>query len=108
MSSRTNSSYYEYATVDESPGADGYFTDEIGARVKSIAALRAFFSVRGTGSAIVTLQFRCPGDGAWTDYAGYNKNTRKTIEGVGAGVEWRGVVKQGDYVSGSIVFGFDW
>ena len=56
----------------------------------------------------VTLQFKCQGDADWTDYGSYADNQRKSIDGGGAGVQWRAIVKNGDYTSGEKSFGFDW
>ena len=70
-----------------------------------------YFSVRdaaGTGTMTVTLQFICPGETVWTDYDTYTAVTRLLIEGAAAGVSWRAGVKDADYTSGELIFGFDW
>lgn len=107
--SQSSTDDYEYATVDTAPGADGYFTNEVSIRKQSDRADRkVWFSVRGTGSMTVTLQFKCPGDSTWTDYDTYTSNERKVVEGGSAGVKWRATVKNGDHTSGSKTFGLDW
>ena len=108
MSANTQSSAnrYEYATVDTDAGAAGYWTNEVNPKRKS--ASQVYFSVRGTGSMTVTLQCICPGDATWTDYATYTAVTRLKVEGAAAGVRWRAGVKDADYTSGELTFGFDW
>ena len=100
----------EYATVDTAPGADGFWTASIGMREKKLQQM--FFSLRGTGTAVVTLQFKCDGDAAWTDYnndgTAFVTGDRKVIEGSTANMLWRAGVKQGGLTSGSVTFGFDW
>jgi hypothetical protein len=112
--SRVSEDYREYATVNEDPSTsvDGYWTNPVNPRKNRLD--RIFFSVRETAagssafSAIVTLQFRCLGDEEWNDYATYTSSDRKRIEDDGAGVQWRAGVKNGDYTSGEVTFGFDW
>lgn len=103
---RSSSEYYEYGTVDTAPEADGYFTNAISLKNKKVA--QVYFSLRGTGTITVTLQFKCPGDAAWSDYDTYTEAGRKLIEGGAGGVQWRAGVKQGDMTDGSMTFGFDW
>jgi len=108
--SLSSGDYKEYATVDSTPPANGYWTNTLGLRGRKLAYV--YFSIRGTGTATVTLQFKCSGDADWTDY--YNDGIdfvtgdRKVIEGNAANVVWRAGVKLADYTSGSITFGFDW
>jgi hypothetical protein len=108
--SQASGTYKEYATVDTTPGADGYWTNSISLRVKKLT--QVFFSIRGTGVATVTLQFRCEGDTDWTDYSNdgvaFVTGDRKIIESNAGNVQWRAGVKQANYTSGSITFGFDW
>ena len=56
----------------------------------------------------VTLQFICPGDASWSDYDTYTAVTREKVEGAAAGVRWRAGVKDADWTSGTLTFGFDW
>ena len=105
---QTSSDRYEYATVDSNPGAAGYYTEKVGIQGKGFGLEWIFFSIRGAGEMLVTLQFKCPGDSAWTDHSTYNDNVRKKINGPAAGVHWRAGVKQGDRTSGEKTFGFDW
>ena len=104
--SQSSNDFFEYATVDTDPSTDGYGTNSI--VIRKNATGKAWFSVRGTGTMTVTLQFKCNGDTAWTDYADYTTNVRKLIDGGGAGVKWRSIVKDTAYTSGSKSFGFDW
>jgi len=104
--SQASTDFYEYATVDTAPGASGYGTNAV--NIRSTHEKHAWFSIRGTGVMTVTLQFKCPGDTDWTDYMDYSSTERKLIEGGGAGVKWRAIVKNAEYTSGSKTFGFDW
>lgn len=108
---RRSSKRYEYAEVDTTPGAPGYFTNPISLDNKPNQ--RASFSIRGTGDVTVSLQFRCPEEILWTDYVNadvtFTNGTRFQIEDFSQGVEWRaGVISDANYTSGSVVFGFDW
>ena len=103
----TSGNRYEYATVNTAPTTAGYYTNPVNAGQQRVE--RLCFTVRGTGSMIVTLQFICPGDAAWNDYATYNAPAYTVIEGDGAGVRWRAGVKSADdYVEGTLKFGFNW
>ena len=106
VNSQSSGSRYEYATVDSDAPAAGYWTNEVNPKRKS--QNQVYFSVRGSGSMTVTLQFICPGDATWTDYATYTAVTRLKVEGAAAGVRWRAGVKDADWSSGSLTFGFDW
>ncbi|MFW6246752.1 MAG: hypothetical protein ACOC22_01055 [bacterium] len=113
--SKISGEYKEYASVDTAPGADGYWTNIVNMRVKNLNFM--FFSIRDGGaeaaaSGKVTLQFRCDGDSDWTDYyndgSDFNVGERKKIEGAGGAVKWRAGIKEGDFTSGTVNFGFDW
>jgi hypothetical protein len=98
-----------YATVDTGPSSPGYFTDEV--NMSKIGKRKVFFSVRDMGTsfdATVTLQFKCIGDDGWSDYDTYSSSIRKAIEGEGEHVRWRAGIKDTDYTSGTVRFGFDW
>lgn len=116
---KSSGEYYEYATVDTDPGADGFFTNPVSPRGKKVSKL--FFSIRETSPDSVTalstitvvLQFKCAGDAEWQDY--YNDGNafvtgeRKMIEDDAGGVMWRAGVKDADSsFDGSVTFGFDW
>lgn len=123
--SRSSGINYEYATVDTKPNADGYWTKpiSIGYLVKDRRITGVNFSVRETeadssaasetSNITVSLQFKCPGDAGWQNYKTQSGNTvdvgnRILIRDTGRDVFWRAGVKDNDYVSGSLVFGFDW
>lgn len=130
--SRSSGQFKEYATVDTQPSgtALGYWTNEVCLRDKQndgMAKEKMYFSIRefetdssaasDTSSMTVTLQFQCDGDAGWQDFKDFassdNQATfavghRVTIEDTGAAVRWRAGVKDGDYTSGSVTFGFDW
>jgi len=107
--SRLTSDYYEYATVDTAPGASGYATNLIKIRQKTGKIDgKVYFSIRGTFVATITVQFKCPGDSAWTDYNTYTNVTRKLLSGGASAVQWRALVKNGSFTSGEASFGFDW
>lgn len=92
----------KHAYVDSAPGTGGFATDEVGVKGK------IFFSVRGEGSMTVTLQFKVPGDDFWSDYGTYTSVSRDVIETATEHEKWRAIVKDGDYTSGNLTFGFDW
>ena len=114
--------YREYAAVDSAVGA-GYFTGEvIMANLKSAKSIeRIFFSIReeaDEGSIddsviTVSLQFKCLGDERWQDYVSLDGSelaigNRLVIKDDGSAVRYRAGVKEDDYTSGSVIFGFDW
>ena len=107
---KTSSDFLEYATVDTAPSAGGFATNPVDMRLKKIQQM--FFSIRGTGVATVTLQFKCYGDSDWTDYYNdgnqFNKGEHVIIDGNAANKLWRAVVKESAYTSGAVTFGFDW
>ena len=107
--SRNSGINREYAYVDTDPGTAGYWTNSINIRNVSSENI-AFLSIRGSGVMTITLQFRCPGDATWTDYATYTtaSTRRMLIEGAALNVLWRAGVKDTDYTSGNLTFGFDW
>jgi hypothetical protein len=125
---KSSGQYKEYATVDTQPsGSDlGYWTNEVCLRDlfnEGRAKGKMYFSIRefetdssaasDTSSMTVTLQFKCDGDLGWQDYVDFAGSTlavgnRLEIEDIGAAVRWRAGVKDGDYTSGKITFGFDW
>ena len=106
VNSQSSAGRYEYATVDTDPAAAGYWTNVVNPRGKSQNQI--YFSVRGSGSMTITLQFICTGDATWTDYGSYTTVTRVKVVGGAAGVRWRAGVKDADYSSGELTFGFDW
>lgn len=124
--SRSSSTYYEYATVDTAPDADGYFTNPISPRyiAKQYGANKVFFSIREAEANLsaapsdnttvtVRLQFICPGDADWTDYvpldgSSFVVGNRVALDELGPGVTWRAGVTDVDYTAGSVKFGFDW
>lgn len=117
---KSSTSFHEYATVDNDPGGssgsnsstDGYFTNSINPRqLREKGAKDIYFSVRDYGVAanmIITIQFRCEGDTDWTDYNETNIVQRKVLEDNGVNALWRAGVKDTDFESGKMSFGFDW
>ena len=119
---RTSSARKEYATVDENPGSDGYFTNEVDIRhlAKTEKVGRIFFSIRehvddpsATSASTVVLQYKCDGDVVWSTYIPLDASTlaignRFAIADTGAGVKWRAGVLHDDYSAGAVTFGFDW
>lgn len=108
--SQSSGDYKEYATVNLAPDTDGYWTNPVSLRPNRIACM--FFSIRGTGTATITLQFKCAGDTDWTDYYNegnaFHNGDRKIVEGNAADMSWRAGVKSGGYTTGEVTFGFDW
>lgn len=111
----------EYANVDSAPegGSGGFFTKEVSMelleRTKKI--FKIFFSIReasaGTSAVTVVLQFKCEGDVHWQDYVSPDGSVlaignRLVLEEQGSKVYWRAGVKEAGYVSGAVIFGFDW
>ena len=123
---RSSGTNYEYATVDTNPGASGYFTNSICPRdkFKTDKVKQIFFSIRESAADIsaapsalstitVVLQYKCQGDAAWTDYIDLAGSTfaignRVVLEDIGNGVDWRAGVRDDEFTSGSVTFGFDW
>lgn len=123
---RSSGTNYEYATVDTRPTSAGDFTNAICPRdkLKTDKVRQIFFSIRETNADIsaapsalstitVVLQYRCQGDAAWTDYVDLAGSTfaignRVVLEDSGNGVDWRAGVRDDEYTSGSVTFGFDW
>jgi len=122
--SRNDSSYQKYATVDTLPEStgEGYYTNEINLRElqKDFKVQKAFFSIREYGDddsmdvsdIVVTLQFKCADDERWQDYrnegTAFATGDRVAIEDTGKAIRWRAGVKEDDYTSGAVTFGFDW
>lgn len=125
--SRSSGEHKEYATIDTQPSgtALGYWTNELDMRVlkNKWKVDKVYFSIReyepdssgasDTSSMTVTLQFMRDGDSGWQDYVDFAGNTLAVgnvliIEDFAAKVKYRAGVKDGDYTSGSITFGFDW
>jgi hypothetical protein len=124
---RSSGEFKEYATVDTKPsGSDlGYFTNAVSVRelAKLCKISKIYFSVReseadssgasDTSVMTVTLQFKCDGDAGWQDYVPLDNSTlrvgnRFAIDDLGAGVQWRAGIKDWEYTSGKLTFGFDW
>jgi len=114
--------YREYAVVDGAVGS-GYFGGEVDmADLKALKSIeRIFFSIReeaAEGSIddsdiTVSLQFKLLGDERWQDYVPLDSSTlaignRLRIEDDGSAAKWRAGVKEDNYTSGSVIFGFDW
>lgn len=109
-----------YALVDSAPDTEGFWTSNVNlSKLKTnYNASRVYFSIReaessGGSDVTVTLQFKCEGDTEWTDYAPLDGSTfaignRILMEDFAQGVVWRAGVKSDGYVSGSVLFGFDW
>lgn len=127
MSSKSSNEFYEYATVNSEPSGTelGYWTNPVSIRYlsKKYKIDKVFFSIResesdssgasDTSIMTVTLQFKCEGDSGWQDYLPLSGTAiavgnRFAIEDTGKGILWRAGVKDGDYISGSLIFGFDW
>ena len=110
--SQDDNSRRAYATVDEAPEAAGYGTSEINILEKMVVSgkktRQVVFSIRGTGSMTVTLQYKCTNDSDWTDLEEFATNERKSISDDSVDVTYRAIVKQSDYSSGEKIFGFDW
>ena len=122
---RSSGEFKEYATVDTTPTELGYFTNEVNLRAlrKDKGERKVYFSIReeeadssaasDTSSMTVTLQFKCEGDAGWQDYVPLDGSelavgNRVAVEDSGAAVLWRAGVKDYEYTSGSLTFGFDW
>lgn len=101
--------FYSYVRVEEAPGVDGVWCAPVGGLKEKTDKL--FFSYRGGGVVIVTIQFICPTDLAWTDYLTdetLENGARFLLEDNASGVKWRVGVKQGGYSSDISIIGLDW
>ena len=123
---RNSTANHEYATVDTRPSSAGYFTNEVDVRLlsKNDKVKKIFFSIRETNADIsaapsalstvtVVLQYKCSGDAAWTDFIDLAGSTfaignRVLLDDCAADVRWRAGVRDDEYTSGSVTFGFDW
>ena len=114
---QSSGSYYSYATVDTAPGAAGWWTKKVCPRQidEKKGGRDVYFSIRDLGTAfdaVITIQFKCTdgstADTDWTDYDSTSAVQRQILDDRGAGVFWRAGIKQNDYVSGTVKFGFDW
>jgi len=104
--SKTDTQFTAYANVDTTPGASGYWTTGVCMRDEQVQKM--WFSIRGTSTSVVTLQFKCEGDADWSINEEISTSGRKLIEGGGAYVYWRaGIANDTDYVD-EVTFGFDW
>lgn len=106
---KESNDYYEYIDVDAAPEAAGYWTEPVSIRKERQRLV--YFSMRESGVATITLQYKCIGDSDWTDFNTYtngDEENRFVVEGSGASVLWRAGIKQADYSSGTIRLGFDW
>ena len=127
--SRSSGVYKEYVTVNTQPSGTelGYWTNEVCLRDKyknGHAKEKMYFSIReseadssedasDTSSMTISLQFKCDGDAGWQEFVPLDGSelatgNRLVIEDTGAAVRWRAGVKEGDYTSGTVTFGFDW
>ena len=105
----SSSDRYTYAAIDTTPGADGYWCNSVSMAAKNAVPL--FFSRRGTGVGVVTLQFKCQGDADWQDLdtdIDLSNGVRCVIDDEARGVSWRAGIKNGNYTSGTITLGLDW
>jgi hypothetical protein len=123
---RSSGEFYEYATVDTLPDADGYFTNAVRPRWLRLKKKvdKIMFSIREAAADVseadstlstvtVVLQYKCPGDTRWTTYVPLDGSSlatgnRLAIMDFGDDVYWRAGVVSDGYTSGSVTFGFDW
>lgn len=122
---RYSGKYYEYALVEVAPDSDGFWTNEVIPReLLQEGYTKLYFSIREaypsvsevasvSSDVVVSLQFKCEGDTDWTDYVPLDGSTfavgnRVLLDDFARGLVWRAGVKSDGYVSGSVLFGFDW
>lgn len=104
----------EQVVVDTAPASGGYWTNGVATRLRISGndIEKLFFSARGSGTAVPTLQFRVTTDETWTDF--YNAGVAfaigdvATIEANANEIEWRAGVAEGDYTSGEVQIGLNW
>jgi hypothetical protein len=125
--SKDSGEFKEYATVDTHPSGIefGYWTNVVSLRelAKKWKISKMYFSIRESvedssgfsdmANMNVALQFKCDGDIGWQDYKPLDGSVldvgnRFAIDDLAANVLWRAGVKDEEYVSGSLTFGFDW
>lgn len=112
--SKISSIKSEQVVVDTAPATGGYWTTGVATRLRVSGndIEKLFFSARGSGTAVPTLQFRIDSDSAWTDF--YNAGVAfvigdvAVIESPGKGIEWRAGVAEGDYTTGEVQIGLNW
>ncbi len=102
---KANGTKYKSAIIDTAPEAAGYYCDPVSARDNRLGNM--YMSVRGSGSATVTLQFKAIDDTSWTVYDTYTANTRQLIDDY-SDTQWRIGVASGDYASGTVKVGIDY
>ena len=108
--SQSTGNNYVFATVDTAPGASGYGTSAISPKkYRAQSAYKSlWFTIGGTGTMTVTLQYKLAGTSTWNDYADYTSAEYKLLETGAGGETWRAIVKNGAHTSGSLTFGFTW
>lgn len=96
----------EAVVVNAAPPAAGYWS-------KEVLNKKIYFTARGSGTAVPTLQFRdSQEDSVWTDF--YNAGTAFAIGDVyeisvdAPTISWRVGVKQANYSSGEVTIGLNW
>jgi len=114
--------FREYAVVDSSVGT-GFFGGEVSmADLKNRKNItKIFFSIReeaeegsiDSSEITVSLQFKCLGDERWQDFVSLDGSELAIgncleIKDSSSARIYRAGVKEGDYTSGSVIFGFDW
>jgi len=106
----TGGLYFEEATVDTDPGANGYGCNEVSILAKRGAdaeEIRFYIESIASG-ATITLQWKRSDNSTWTDYDDYTTVIRKVIRDNSHGVWWRAIVKDDAQGTGTSIFGIDW
>ena len=110
----------ENVTINEAPGADGYYTNPFTPYNKKTdkKAGDMYFAIRETGSlsasfgGTVSLQWRQRGPNKvweeWQTYDTYTSVQRKIVDDYSAEVQWRAGIANGDFTSGQATVGFNW
>jgi hypothetical protein len=81
---------YEQVLVDTQPASGDGFTNSMNMKTKP--GNKFWLVISGTGTMAVTLQYKEPNNGTWTDYEDLTANGIK-VYNISADLEWRAGVK---------------
>lgn len=113
MSKQINDARFRHAVVDEAPPSEGFGTEPFNFFDVQAPDYEVYFSMfdaseGGNGIDVtVTIQYKFLGS-VWVDYNTYTTQTDNAFTSGGGGRLWRAIVKNGDYNSGTVRFGFNW
>ncbi len=94
--------------ISSAPGADGEWTDPIVPKPyedqrRSYGYVNIWVTGAATWVATITLQAKQERDTTWTDVKTYSANRKEFLQEYEQGVQYRLGVKNGDWISGSVL-----